>query len=357
MNQQPPQGPSPPPPQGPSPPPPQGPPPPPHQITNIDALRQQLEAENRNIEIQNQSIQRSNEGLQQAIGDLGISHEMMQTQLSMLLNKMSEEIQGQEHLVKDVSGMASSNAGAAEALRRIESSRETLTSQITETKKQLAQVSQTLTEEQKKGERLTQVNEQLHDLHLDQVAKIQTNVELLKKLDAAIQHLTAQAQQLKVETDPKQSIVGIYIHFPYLIKIRNAFGTFINNPQIKPKSTIDNGMVSQILNAFNPVVNDMNEQSLRSVKSVVEILQNVNQTLTGMQQVAGDNGRSVLPQSQQTPPFFQDYESKIESVKQFWNQEGCAFYLVATWTQEFCKIPYTPALTSQLHDLLIKINK
>ena len=334
--------------------PPQGPSPPPHQITDVDALRQQLEAENRNIEIQNQSIQRSNEGLQQAIGDLGNSHKMMHDQLDQLLKEMSEEIQGQEHLVKDVSGMASSNAGAAEALRRIESSRETFKSQITETKKQLAQVSQTLTEEQKKGERLTQVNEQLHALHLDQVGKIQTNIELLKKLDAAIQQLTAQAQKLKLETDPKQSIVAIYIHHPYLIKIRAAFETFINNPKIKPQpnSTIDTGIVKKILNEFNPMANEMIEESLRSVKSVVEILQNVNQTLTGMQQVADDDNSRPVPQSQQqSQPFFRDYESKIESVRQFWNQAEFAFYLIATWIREICGIQYAPELTSQLRDI------
>lgn len=333
-----------------------GGPPPPHIGTDFDALRQALETENNNIDIQNQTIQNSNQQLQQAISDLGVSHKTMNENLSGLLHQMDQEIQGQEHLVRDVSGMAKSNQGAAEALSQIESNRTELKQKMVATSAKLEQVTKSLADEEQKGRTLSQVNQQLHALHENQVAKIRTNVELLKQLNQSIQTLTDQAQRLKAETDPKHNIVTMYILYPYLIKIRTIFGDFITKQQSKPaqNSIINVQTVQQLILSFRDLAQLSFQQSLQSVQSVVETLQHVSQTLTNVQKVADDQKRQNLPQ-QEPESFFLNYQRKIQDVQEFWIQPTNTFYLIATWLRDFCNVQYDPDVQATLNKYNIPV--
>jgi chromosome segregation ATPase len=350
VNQGPPQGQQQPPqagpPQGQQQPPPQGPPQP-RVEDNITALRQELETENKNIDIQNQAIQQSNQDLAKAITELDESHRIMHSQVSALVNQVTVDMEGQEHLINDVSGMAKSSAEAASALRRIESGRQELKDNLSSVTAQLEKTTKTLDDEKGKVRSLSEVNQQLHNLHVQQVQKIKENVELLKQLNDGIKRLTIQAEQLKAETDPKHSVVQLYTSFPYLLKLRLAFGNFIKQ-QLQPNTSINVQTVQQILEKFNVLAINILNQSIDSVGSIVSVLQGVNATLGNIQQVANDQQKQNLQSEVKSDIFFQNYKSKIELVKTFWSQQSNSFYLIATWLRDFAQIQYDQDLKTKL---------
>ena len=305
----------------------------PQSSTYIDSLRRQLETENQSLDGQNTILTDSTLQLKKAIDNLNATHQNLRLEVDGFLDQIVKEFQVEDHLIKDVTAMAKANPQAAEALARIESNREEMKKQMQETKESLGQVQKQLEDERKKGLTLAEVNQQLFELHQLQVAKIKTNIELLKQLQTEITTLTEQAKRLKNETDPTHGYIRYYAEFPFLIKIRNLFMSWVTNNNQQGQKNMN--VMRDITARFTTQVNDMMNQSSENVREVINTLNIVNRTLSGVQQVAENKSPSgASSSSSPITNFFPQYEEKISKVTQFWNSNDVNLFFVITWMKE-----------------------
>jgi hypothetical protein len=303
----------------------------PQSSTYIEMLKRQLETENQSLDGQNSILSQSTSELKEAIANLNGTHQNLRSEVDGFLNQIVKEFQVEDHLIKDVTAMAKANPQAAEALARIESNREEMKKQIEQTKESLGNVQKQLEDEHKKGLTLAEVNQQLFELHQVQVQKIKTNVDLLKALQGEITTLTEQAKRLKNETDPTHGYIRYYAQFPFLIKIRNLFMSWVSNNIQQGEKNMN--VMREITSRFTTQVNEMMNKSGENIKEVINTLNIVNRTLSGVQQVAENkspSGSSVSP----ITDFFPQYEEKISRVTQFWNSNDVNLFFVITWMKE-----------------------
>ena len=120
---------------------------------------------------------------------------------------------------------------------------------------------------------------------------------------------------------------------------------WIRQKGLQQSSAITDGLINTILSEFNQIVSQMLIQSKSDVQQVINTLKLVNQTLTGVQRINQD---APVNGSAQIIDFFPQYEQKINTVEQFWNDQNKARFFINIWIREYFQMVQAGAAANLL---------